>query len=60
VEYIVSTHRAIWSQLKAEVESFALKQNYERLDELTESEGSSWARAITRMGGEKGIFGLRR
>jgi hypothetical protein len=60
VETIISSHRTIWSQLKAEVESFALKQNYEHLDELTESEGSSWVRAITRMGGEKGLFGLRR
>ena len=60
VEYIIESHRIIWMQLKAEVERFALKQNYERLDELTEGEGSSWARAIARMGGEKGVFGMRR
>ncbi len=60
VEYIIASHHTIWTQLKTEVESFARKQNYERLDELTASEGSSWTRAIARMGGEKGVFGMRR
>ncbi len=57
---LVEIQREIWTRLKDEVESFAAKQNYERIDELSADEGDSWARAIARMGGERGVFGMRR
>jgi hypothetical protein len=57
---LIRTQKEIWTRLKAEVESFASKQNYERIDELNQDEADSWARAIGAMGGEKGIFGMRR
>ncbi|MBZ0299460.1 MAG: DUF6062 family protein [Anaerolineae bacterium] len=60
IETLLTTQTRIWTALQAEVESFASKQNYEHIDELTETEGDSWVRAIARMGGERGIFGMQR
>ena len=49
----------MWRTLKAQVDSFAAKQNYEHEGELTEAEGDSWVRAIARMGGDRSLFGTR-
>jgi hypothetical protein len=57
---LVDVQRDIWARLKAAVDSFASKQNYEHIDELNREEAESWARAIAQMGGERGVFGLRR
>jgi hypothetical protein len=59
-EMLITIQTRMWRALKAQVEIFAEKQNYERLDELTETEGDSWVRAIARMGGERSLFGLHR
>ncbi|MAS37098.1 MAG: hypothetical protein CL610_24070 [Anaerolineaceae bacterium] len=60
IDLLVTVQTHIWRQLKAEVESFAAKQNYEHADEVTEAEGESWVRAIAGMGGERGVFGMNR
>jgi hypothetical protein len=59
-ETLVHIQARIWTALQAEVASFASKQNYEHIHELTETEGDSWVRAIARMGGERSLFGLQR
>jgi len=57
---LIEIQHEIWTRLKAAVESFASKQNYEHIDELNAEEAKSWARAIAQMGGDRGVFGLRR
>lgn len=56
---LVEIQRDIWTQLRAEMELFLEKQEYER-DDAIGAEGDSWVRAIQRMAGDKTIFGLRR
>lgn len=56
----VEIQAAIWQGLRDELESFIDKQNYEHIGELIGPEGDSWVRAIIRMAGEKGVFGIRR
>lgn len=60
IETLLSIQTRMWTELKAQVEAFAAKQNYEHIDELTEDEGESWVRAIAQMGGERSLFGLHR
>jgi hypothetical protein len=60
VETLIAVQVRIWTELQAQVESFAAKQNYEHIHELTETEGDSWVRAIARLGGERSLFGLQR
>ena len=60
METLLNIQTRMWTELKAQVESFAAKQNYEHSDELTETEGDSWVRAIAQMTGERILFGLHR
>jgi hypothetical protein len=60
IETLLDIQTRMWAELKAQVEAFAAKQNYERIDELTETEGESWVRAIAQMTGERSLFGLHR
>lgn len=57
---LVGIQTAIWQGLRAELETFIDKQNYEHIGEPIGREGDSWVRAIMRMAGEKGVFGIRR
>lgn len=57
---LIDIQARMWRDLKAQVEAFADKQNYERIDELTEAEADSWVRAIARMTGDRALFGLHR
>jgi hypothetical protein len=57
---LIAMQSEIWTRLRTQVENFASKQNYERIDELSTGEADSWARAIGVMGGEKGVFGIGR
>jgi hypothetical protein len=52
--------REIWQRLQAELHEFMRKSDYHNMDEKMGAEGDSWQRAIARVGGEKGVFGLRR
>ncbi len=59
LDLLLSIQCEIWAKLKAEIGEFEQKIN-QQISEMTESEGNSWLRAIGRMAGEKGLFGLRR
>ena len=56
----ISTQRDIWKRLKDEVTLFIAKNDYQHKGEPVGAEGTSWQRAIARMSGEQGVWGLRR
>jgi hypothetical protein len=56
----IALQREIWKRLQAELHEFMRKSDYHNVDEKMGTEGDSWQRAIARVGGEKGVFGLRR
>lgn len=57
---VISIQKAIWQELRDDLALFIEKQNYEHIGEPMGREGDSWVRAIARMAGEKGVFGVRR
>ncbi len=56
---VIAIQLDVWTRLKAELEEFADKNDYQRMHETMGAEGDSWQRAIGQMAGEKGIFGIR-
>lgn len=56
----VAIQRDIWARLKAEVALFIDKNDYQWSGDPIGQEGTSWQRAIARIAGEKGVWGLRR
>lgn len=56
---LLAIQRAIWVRLKAELDEFIAKNDYQRTDPMG-VEGDSWSRAARRIAGEKGVFGLDR
>lgn len=54
---LISIQRAIWSNLKAELEEFIAKNDYRRSGEKMGAEGDSWLRAIESLAGKEGVFG---
>lgn len=60
LETLIRIQADIWRELLTELTLFIDKQNYERLGEGFGSEGNSWIRAIQRLAGEKGVFGMDR
>ncbi len=56
----IGIQKAIWEELRNDLILFIEKQNYEHIGEAMGREGDSWVRAIARMAGEKGVFGVRR
>jgi hypothetical protein len=56
---LLSIQRSIWVRLRAELDEFIAKNDYQRTDPMG-AEGDSWSRAARRIAGEKGIFGLHR
>ncbi|MBN1122558.1 MAG: hypothetical protein JXJ17_15890 [Anaerolineae bacterium] len=59
-ELLVSIQVGHFEALKDELEQFINQHDYRHLDEEMAGERDSWLRAIARLGGEKGVFGLRR
>ncbi len=57
---LVSLQITIWEKLKAELMEFIDKNDHRRIREALGPEGDSWQRAIARMAGEKGVFGVER
>lgn len=57
---LIATQRAIWERLRDELNEFMRKSDYQHADEPMGAESTSWARAVARIGGEHGVFGLRR
>lgn len=60
IELLIAMQRDIWAKLKDEVNLFITKNDFNHAGEPIGAEGTSWQRAIVRMAGEKGVFGLRR
>ena len=56
-QLLVTIQKTIWAKLKAELDEFIAKNDYQRTDPMG-IEGDSWSRAARRIAGEKGIFGL--
>lgn len=54
---LATMQKAIWQQLRADVDEYLAKSNYLRIREPMGEEGDSWRRAVLRMGGEEGVFG---
>lgn len=55
---LISIQTAIWEKLKAELQVFIDKNDHYRSRESMGVEGDSWQRAIKRMAGERGVFGV--
>jgi hypothetical protein len=54
---VLAIQKVIWARLKAELDEFIAKNDYQRTDPMG-IEGDSWSRAARRIAGEKGVFGL--
>jgi hypothetical protein len=59
-ELLISIQVGHFEALKGELDQFIDRHDYRRADEEMAGERDSWLRAIARLGGEKGVFGLRR
>ncbi len=59
VRQMVTVQTAIWRRLKAELAEFTRKSDFYNAGEAMGGEGDSWKRAVARMSGERGVFGLR-
>lgn len=57
---LVEIQRKIWDDLRGELREFMRKYDFKHADEKMGTEGDSWRRAIARLGGEAGVFGVRR
>lgn len=58
LQHLLSIQTAIWSRLREELAEYRDKSDYRRIREGMGAEGSSWLRAIGRLAGEKGVFGV--
>jgi len=67
LRYAVDTERAqmllsiqitIWKKLHAQLREFRDKSDHRRIREKMGEEGDSWRRAVRRLAGEEGVFGL--
>ncbi len=57
---LINMQSDIWRRLQSELLEFMRKSDFQYVDEAMGAEGNSWQRAVARMGGEHGVFGLRR
>ncbi|GAB4522989.1 MAG: hypothetical protein OHK0046_36290 [Anaerolineae bacterium] len=57
----VEIQQAIWAHLRADLEEFIRKSDFQHRDEhITEAEAESWRQAVAALAGERDMFGLRR
>lgn len=54
---LIAAQRRIWAALKADLDEFIAKNDYQRSAEPMGRERDSWKRATARMAGERGVFG---
>ncbi len=59
-DLLVSIQVEHFEALRDDLEQFINQHDYRHIDEEMARERDSWLRAIARLGGEKGVFGLRR
>lgn len=57
---LIALQSDLWTQLKAELAEFIHKSDFRYIGEPMGAEGTSWQRVVARLGGEQGVFGLRR
>lgn len=57
-EILLSIQTTIWEKLHAHLQEFCEKLDYRRSKEKMGEEGDSWRRAVGRLAGEQGVFGL--
>lgn len=60
LQVLIVIQTAIWTKLYAELGTFREKYDFNRAGEIMGSEGDSWLRALARMAGERGVFGIQR
>lgn len=60
LETLISIQIELWSRLKAELDSFAMKYDINHADQAMGTDADSWRRAIALVAGQEDIFGLRR
>jgi hypothetical protein len=58
LQQLIAIQTSIWSKLRAELSEYRDKSDYRRISEGMGAEGNSWLRAIGRLAGEKGVFGV--
>ncbi len=58
LQQLTSMQTTIWTKLKTELSEFIDKNDHRRAHEPMGGERDSWQRAIGRMAGEKGLFGI--
>ncbi len=54
---LIAIQQGIWAALKADLDEFIAKNDYQRAAEPMGREKDSWKRATARMAGERGVFG---
>jgi hypothetical protein len=59
-QLLVDIQSDIWKRLREELAEFTRKYDFHHNDEKMGAEEDSWKRAIARLGGERGVFGVRR
>lgn len=57
-ESLLAIQSAIWKKLYAHLQQFREMNDYRRIMEKMGAEGDSWRRAVGRLAGEEGVFGL--
>jgi hypothetical protein len=57
-ERLIAIQMTHWGKLRAELQEFMRKNDFNYAAEAMGVEGDSWLRAIARLSGEKGVFGL--
>ncbi|MCK6580014.1 MAG: DUF6062 family protein [Anaerolineae bacterium] len=60
LQTLIAMQTDIWTRLRAELNEFMRKSDFNNAGEKMGVEGSSWRRVVARLGGEHGVFGLRR
>jgi hypothetical protein len=57
-QILMSIQTSIWKKLHVQLQEFCDKSNYRGIKEKMGEEGDSWRRAVGRLAGEEGVFGL--
>jgi hypothetical protein len=57
-QILLTIQITIWKKLQAQLQEFRDKNDHRRIKEKMGEEGNSWRRAVGRLAGEEGVFGL--
>ncbi|MFN8528293.1 MAG: DUF6062 family protein [Anaerolineae bacterium] len=56
---VTAAQRGIWQRLQDELSEFMRKSDFTNVAETMGAEGDSWRRAVARLSGEDGVFGIQ-